>query len=136
MAFVVTTSYDSAIITIPSRTALSIHHPLHFIEGDGIAAAVVEARGTGGFVAGHLLRHFKLSAVLQIGGDARGAEAVAGDLRRDPGGLRATLDHRVDVLFRERRAVRELTVPECREEGSGRLRPKSRRGEPSIEILF
>jgi hypothetical protein len=46
---------------------------------DLIVAPVVEPGGAGGFMAGHLLGDLELAAVLQIGGDAGGAEAVGAD---------------------------------------------------------
>jgi hypothetical protein len=68
------------ISTILHPRAASIHHPLNFVELDRIIAPVVQAGRACRFVAGHLLRHFQLPAVLQIGGDTGGAKAVATDL--------------------------------------------------------
>jgi hypothetical protein len=53
---------------------------LDLVERNGVIAPVVEAGCAGGFVASHLLRDFQLAAVLQVRGDAGGAEAVAADL--------------------------------------------------------
>ena len=41
---------------------------------------------------GDMLRHFQFAAVLQVGGDASGAESMIADLRLDAGGLRPPLD--------------------------------------------
>src|ERR1700733_7782478 len=110
------------VIGLPEYVALrlrsSIHHPLNLIERHRIVAPVVEARGAGRFVAGHLLGHFELTAILEVGGDARGAEAVAGDSCCNAGGLRAALDHGVNILLGKLCATGELAVPERWEEGS------------------
>jgi hypothetical protein len=74
-----------------------IHHPFNFVEGHGVIATIIKAGGPSGLVAGHLLRHFQLAAVLQICRDAGGAEAVATDFRFDAGGDSAALNHHVDV---------------------------------------
>jgi hypothetical protein len=70
------------------------------------------ARSSGGFVPGHLLRHFEFPPVLQIHGDPRRAEAVAGNLRRDARRGCPPPDHLVDLGLRHRLPARELTVPE------------------------
>jgi hypothetical protein len=57
--------------SIASRASFERRQALH-----GVVPAVIEAGGASGFVAGHLLRHFQFAAVLQVGGDARGAEAM------------------------------------------------------------
>jgi len=46
-----------------------------------------------------VLRHFQLAAILQVGGDAGGAESVIADARLDAGRFRAALDHAVGVLL-------------------------------------
>jgi hypothetical protein len=69
----------------------SIHHPLDLIERDGVIAPVVEPRSARRLVDGHLLGDLQLAAVLQVRGNARGAEAVGADFgpdcRRTGGGL-------------------------------------------------
>jgi hypothetical protein len=55
-------------------------NPLDLIEFDLIVAPVIESGGSGRLVAGHLLRDLQLAAVLQVGGDPGGAEAVGADL--------------------------------------------------------
>jgi len=45
----------------------------------------------------HLRGAFKGPAVLQIGGDARGAKRVITNARGDRGGFRAPLDHGIGV---------------------------------------
>ena len=49
----------------------------------------------------HLRGALQRAAVLQIGGDARGAKGVVADARGDPGGFRAPLNHRVGVGLRQ-----------------------------------
>jgi len=44
-------------------------------------------------MAGNVLRHFQLAAILQIGGDARGAEGVIADSRGNAGVARPALKH-------------------------------------------
>jgi len=61
------------------------HHPLNFIERHSVVPAIVEPGGAGGFMPSHLLRHFEFAAVLQIHGDSRRTEAVAGDFCCDCG---------------------------------------------------
>jgi hypothetical protein len=66
-------------------------------------------------VAGHLLGDLQLAAVLQLGGDAGGPEAVASDARLNAGGEGATLNHHVHVGLGQRQPGGELAVPEGRE---------------------
>ena len=63
-----------------------VNHALDLVQRDGVIAPVVEARSAGRLVPGHLLRHFQLAAVLQVRGDAGGAEAVTQNLGLDVGG--------------------------------------------------
>ena len=72
---------------------LSDEYFLDLIEGNVVATAVVEAGGASRLVVGHLLGDFELAAVLEISGDARGAEGVAADLRLDPGRQRPPANH-------------------------------------------
>jgi len=73
--------------------AASDHDPFDLVEGNVVAAPVVEAGGAGRLVVGHLLGDFELAAVLEIGGNAGGAEGVAADLRLDPGRQRPPSNH-------------------------------------------
>jgi hypothetical protein len=52
-------------------------------------------------VVSDLLRHFQLTAVLQIGGNTGRAEGMVADARFDAGGLRAPADDSVGVLLEE-----------------------------------
>jgi len=90
----------------------SINHPLDLVEGHGVVAAVVEAGGAGGFVAGHLLGDFELAAVLQVGGYAGCTEAVATDFGGDAGSQSPPLNHHVHVGLRQGSPAGELAVPE------------------------
>ena len=72
--------------------------PLDLIEGDGLAAPVVEPGGLGVGVPGHLLRLLELRiGVLEIGGDAGAAEGVVAHHRLDAGGARAPPHRRARV---------------------------------------
>ena len=68
---------------------MSDREPLDLIERDFVVAAVVKFRRPGRLMIGDMLRHFQLSAVLQIGGDARRAEDMVANLRLDAGPFRA-----------------------------------------------
>jgi hypothetical protein len=58
----------------------SKRNPLHFIECDLVAAAIIKSRRPGRLMASHLLGNLQLAAVLQIGGDSGGTEAMSADL--------------------------------------------------------
>jgi len=51
-----------AFAFLVSPHPVSNRNSFDLIEGDLIVTAGVEARGAGGFVVGHLLRHFELAA--------------------------------------------------------------------------
>ena len=57
-----------------------VRNPLNFIKVDQIVARVIKPGSPSGFVAGYVLHNLQLATVLQIGGDAGGAEAVRADL--------------------------------------------------------
>ena len=73
----------------------SNEYPLHLVERDFLGAAVVKLRRARRRVVRHLRGLFKRAAVLQVSGDARGAEGVVADARGDAAGFRAPLNHRV-----------------------------------------
>jgi hypothetical protein len=77
----------------PRSAALSNRNPLHLVERDLVAGAIVELGGARTFVRGHRLGVLQSAAGFTIGGDARGAEGMAADpgARAELGG--ATLDH-------------------------------------------
>src|SRR3954468_13054090 len=75
----------------------SQHDPLDLVEGDGLAAAVVELGGPGGSVRSHLLGVLEQAAVLEVGGDAARPPGVAADPGGDAGGSGTAADHAVDV---------------------------------------
>src|ERR1039457_4518683 len=77
------------------------HDPLHLIERDLIAAAVVKPRGARGFVRGHLLRHFQLAAVFEVRGNSGCAERVAPDQGFYSRAAGAAPDHEVDLRLRD-----------------------------------
>lgn len=58
------------------------HNPLDFVQGNLIARAIVQLRGTRRFVRRDRLRVFNRPAVLQVSRDAGCPEGVAADLRR------------------------------------------------------
>jgi hypothetical protein len=49
---------------------------LDLVEGNAVSAPIVEAGDAGRLVVGHLLGDFEFAAVLEIGGNARGAEGT------------------------------------------------------------
>jgi hypothetical protein len=53
-------------------------------------------------MVGDMLRHFQFAAVLQIGGDARGAEGVIADTRLDVSRFGAALYHAIGVRLGKR----------------------------------
>src|SRR3954453_13516294 len=71
--------------------------PLDLVEGDGLAAAVVELGGAGAGVGGHLLGVLEQAAVLEVGGDAARPPGVAADPGGDAGGSGTAAGHAVDV---------------------------------------
>ena len=94
-------------------------NPLDLVERDLVVASVVEPGGAGGFVVGHLLRHFEFAPVPQILRDAGGAEAVAAYFRLDARVEGAAADHAVHVGLAHR-AVAETAGASCgRREGPG-----------------
>jgi hypothetical protein len=99
----------------------SIHDPLDLVEFDRVVAAIVKSGRAGRFVAGHLLRDFELTAILQVRRDPGSAEAVATDLRPNSRRKRPALNHHVHVRFGQRSPAAELAMPHGREQGSGRL---------------
>ena len=60
---------------------------------------VVELGGPWRLVVGDVLGRLERAAVLQVGGDAGGAEGMVPDPGLDAGGLRPALDHAVGVLL-------------------------------------
>src|SRR4051812_19188346 len=77
---------------------------LDLSEGEAVVAAVVELGGAGAGVVGHGGGVLQRAAVLEVGGDAGGAEAVVADRGGDAGGGGAAADHGVGVGLRQGRA--------------------------------
>ncbi len=67
--------------------------PFHLVQRNLILPPVVELGGPWGLVVGDVLRRLERAAVLQVGGDAGGAEGVVADPGLDAGGLCPPLDH-------------------------------------------
>ena len=61
----------------------SNEYPLHLVERHFLGAAIVKLRRARRGMVRHLRGAFKRAAVLQIGGDARGAKGVIADARGD-----------------------------------------------------
>lgn len=102
------------------------------IEGNRIIAPVVETSCTCRFVAGHLLGDLKFAPVLQVGGDAGRAKAVARNFGGNASFQSAALDHRINIRLGERVAAGEFAMPQGREEGRAGLRRKSGETQPLI----
>ena len=62
-------------------------------------AAVVEHGGAGGLVVGDVLRRFRGTVVVEVGGDTGGAEGVVADAGQDAGGSGPPLNNAVGVLL-------------------------------------
>ena len=73
--------------------------PFHFVQRNLLLPPVVELGGPWGLVVGDVLGRLERAAVLQVGGDAGGAEGMVADPGLDAGGLRPPLDHAVGVLL-------------------------------------
>ena len=76
------------------------HHPLDLIEAHFVVPTIVKLRGARAGVVRHRGSFFERTAVLEIGGDARGAEGVIADFRLDAGRRRAPPDHGIGVRLR------------------------------------
>src|SRR5258708_22913981 len=74
---------------------------LDFIERNLVLSAVIKLGCPRRFVVSDLLRHFQLTAVLQIGGDAGRAESMIANPRFDAGRFGAPADDTVGVLLEE-----------------------------------
>ena len=88
----------------------SERNPLHLIEGDLIVAPIIEPGGPRRLMAGHLLGDLQLAAVLQVGGDHGGAEAVGADFGSQSCSACPPLDHHVHIGLGQGSAIRQPTV--------------------------
>ena len=84
------------------RACFSNCNPLDLVERDLVAGAVVELGRARRLVRRDLLRVLQRAAVLEVGGDAGGAEGVAADRGLDAGGLCPPADHSPRVRLSER----------------------------------
>src|ERR1022692_117879 len=113
------------------------HDPLHLIERDLIAAAVVKPRGARGFVRGHLLRHFQLAAVFEVRGNSGCAERVAPDQGFYSRTTGAAPDHEVDLRLRDASFGEQLRLAlRGTEQGSAFLAGDARGLDVRRHILF
>ena len=67
--------------------------PFDLVQGYLVSPPVVEPRGLGRLVSGHLAGVFHVPAVLQVGGDRGGAKGVATGGFRQAGRPSSPLDH-------------------------------------------
>jgi hypothetical protein len=79
------------------RVERSDRDSLDLIEADLVAPAVIELRRARTGVVGHGCCVFECAAILQVGGDAGGAEGVVANLRRYAGRRGAALDHGIGI---------------------------------------
>src|SRR5208282_3313512 len=77
---------------------------------------VVEFGGAGTFVSCHSLSVLKRAAVVEIGGDAGGAESVVANRRRNIRVTRAALEHAPGVRLRHRAISQNAGAPDGRAE--------------------
>lgn len=97
------------------KLGILIYYPFDLVKSDAVIAAVVEAGGTGGLMAGHLLGNFKLAAVLQVSGNAGGPEAMAAYSGRNASGQRTPLNHQMNICLGKRLPTLKLAVAHGRE---------------------
>ncbi len=65
---------------------------------------------------GHPLSNLELAAVLEVGGDAGGTEAVSADLGADAGGLGTPLNYHVHVSLGQASAAGQPAMAQGQEE--------------------
>jgi hypothetical protein len=76
-------------------------------------------------MAGHLLGDLELAAVLTIGGDPGGAEAVGTDLGAQSCSSCPSLDHHVHIGLGQGRPVGQPAMAQGREEGASGSPPNT-----------
>src|SRR5260370_41613230 len=81
------------------------------MKGELVIGAMVEFGGAGTFVSGSGRSVFERAAVVEIGGDAGGAEGVIADRRRNTGVPRAALKHAPGVGLRHRAVRKNSRAP-------------------------
>ena len=79
-----------------------------------VVRAVVELGGAGALMSGHRLGVFQRAAIVEIGGDAGGAEGVITDRRRNIRIARAALQHAPGVGLRHRAISQNAGAPDRR----------------------
>ena len=84
-------------LVFAGNLAGSNENPLHLVEHDFLGTTVVKLRRACRGMVRHLRGALQLAAVLQVGGDARGAKGMVADARGDASGLGAPLNHRIGV---------------------------------------
>lgn len=86
-------------------------------------------------MACHLLGDLQLTAVLQVGGDTGGPEAMGADLGAQAGGFGSPLNHHVHVDLGQGSATGQLAMAQGRKERGLGLVAQSRDGDPFLKIL-
>jgi hypothetical protein len=78
-----------------------LRNSFNFIQRDLILPSIIQFGRARRLVIGDLLRDFERAAVLEVRGDAGGAERVVADLRFDAGSGCSPLNDAVGVLLPE-----------------------------------
>lgn len=112
--------------------------PLDLVWRDLVVGSIVEIGRSQRLVRRDLLRVFERSAILEVGGDAGGAERVATDFGFDPGGSSSSADHSPGIRLVQ--GIGRESPTRCdrdrAEEGSLLLIPKLRRFAVGVEVLL
>jgi hypothetical protein len=87
---------------LPSWNAMSEPDPLHLVLGEPFLGSVIQLGRPRAFVRRHFLGMLERSAIGKVGGDPRGAEGVAADLRGDAGRFGAPADHAPGIRLAHR----------------------------------
>lgn len=83
-------------------------------------------------MAGHLLGDLQLAAVLQVGGDPGGAEAVGADLGSQSCSACPPLDHHVHIGLGQGSAIGQPAMAQGREERGLRFAAEPGRRNPLL----
>ena len=108
----------------------SKRNPLNLIERDLITAPVIEPSRSCRLMTGHVLGDLQLATVLEVSGDAGGAEAVGADFGSKPSRLRPPLNHQVHIGLGQGSAAGQPAIAQGREERSLGFAGESGCGKP------
>jgi hypothetical protein len=101
----------------------------------GLSTIRILSAPRSGFVASHLLGDLELAAVLQVGGDAGGAEAVGADPGSQSWSACPPLDHHVHIGLGQGSALGQPAMAQGREEWCLGFAAEPGRRNPLLQIL-